>query len=221
MHFFAVEATKRMLAFILTRDRLPAAKTEARPAFVAREGSFAITAEWLIAIFTLEASIFTDVAESLVALLADVHMFALKTGRHEARFTVESVFALTTEFRLACCAIVELFAVVAESLFALATVEAFDAVVAGCLVALVTDEHIFLALMTKWFLTLVTAEAIVTLITECLLAPFTVVEVAVVAECLGALVADVHLCALMTHWHLALLTMIKIFALGAEFLEAL
>jgi hypothetical protein len=45
MHLFGLAAAKRMLAFIVTRGRLPATKTEDRLALVATEGSLAIAAE--------------------------------------------------------------------------------------------------------------------------------------------------------------------------------
>jgi hypothetical protein len=45
IHFFALEVAKLMLAFIVTRDRLSATKTEGILASTAIEGRFAIKAE--------------------------------------------------------------------------------------------------------------------------------------------------------------------------------
>jgi hypothetical protein len=74
IHFFALEAAKRMLAFIATRDWLSATKTEVRLALIAREGSFGIKAE-----LRLTERIFAVSTEPLVALLTVGTSFALNT----------------------------------------------------------------------------------------------------------------------------------------------
>jgi hypothetical protein len=73
MHLFAREAAKRMLAFIVTRDRLSATKTELLLAFLAREGSLAIKAESPQILFTGER-IFAVETEALVAHFAVVEL---------------------------------------------------------------------------------------------------------------------------------------------------
>ncbi len=76
--FFAIEVAKFVLAFIVTRDRLSATKTEDRFAFAAIEGSFAIEAEYLFTLVTVER-IFAVVAEWLVAMATDEHILAVET----------------------------------------------------------------------------------------------------------------------------------------------
>jgi hypothetical protein len=65
---------------------------------------------------------FAAFAEFLVAHLTGV-MFAFKAGELVALCAEETVFTLTTEFRLAPFAIFPVFAVVAECLLALGTVK--------------------------------------------------------------------------------------------------
>ncbi len=67
-----------MRAFIATRDRLSATKTEDRFAFAAIEGSFAIEAGYLFTLVTVER-IFAVVAEWLVAMATDEHILAVET----------------------------------------------------------------------------------------------------------------------------------------------
>jgi hypothetical protein len=133
-----------MVAFIVTRDRFSATKTEVRLALIAREGKFAINAESFVTLCTIESiyptfptegllALLTEgegiiiaiFADCLVALVADDPIFALKTKRLLAFITEETVFAIITECRVASFAAAEVFAVVAE-----------------CHVALGTDEHI-------------------------------------------------------------------------------
>jgi hypothetical protein len=96
-HFFALEAAKLIIAYIVTRDRLSAIKTEAVLTVTAIEESFAIKAESLFALFTVDtvfalsaecrlahfagSEVVAAVAEYLVALGTDEHLFifALKT----------------------------------------------------------------------------------------------------------------------------------------------
>jgi hypothetical protein len=97
--FFAPEGAKLMLAFIVTRDRLSAAKTEVRLAFafVAREGSSTINAEWLIALFTYE-HMFAVATQATVALLTAVRNIAVVAAEPlVAYFTAKRFFAVVAE----------------------------------------------------------------------------------------------------------------------------
>jgi hypothetical protein len=103
IHFFALEAAKLVLAFIFTRDRLSAAKTEGRLALIAKERSFAIKAESLLTLFTPER-IFAITTGPLVAHFAVVELFAVEAeclvALVTALITDENIFALKTEGRL-------------------------------------------------------------------------------------------------------------------------
>jgi hypothetical protein len=115
-----LEAAKLVIAFIATRDRLSATKTEVFLASTAREEIVApvIVTDLLLAIFT------------------DEPLFALKTKGRLTLFTEEMIFARTIECRLAHFATVELSAVVAVRLIAFGTFEHIFALMAQCHLAI-------------------------------------------------------------------------------------
>jgi hypothetical protein len=96
MHFFALEAAKRMLTFIVTRDRLSATKTEVRLALIARETIFAIKTEGLLAHFAIEG-IFALTTACRLTLFTMERIFAVKTKGRLTLVTPEIIFALKTE----------------------------------------------------------------------------------------------------------------------------